>query len=239
MRDQVIRCIKEFLNSNERIFFNENEFQLYLAREIEKCGYAIYLEYVVEFPYENHHKALFAKDSTTKRKNNQRMYIDIVVEKDGQYMPIELKYKTTNKQRNKVETGRNIFGIAGESKLLETQGAHNNGCYDFWRDVERIERVHRHYSAKGGRMVKGLAIMLTNDPQYWTLTDDKGSEYYEFRLKEGRQSVNGQIAWSGDDTDKDGVSPKHGSKKCPIIIEGNFDVKWRKVKNKFQYIMLP
>ncbi len=217
MRAEVITQIEKFLKSNKRIFFNENEFQMYLAIWLKK-EFNVFVEYKIEI-------------------NGQKWYLDIVVEKGGVYLPIELKYKTTNKYG--FPTGFKIFNT-GVTKSLENQGAHNNGCYDFWYDVVRIEQVPQQYSKN---VELGIAVLLTNDYQYWTLTDDTTSDYYDFRLKEGRRVAKGTtLKW--------GQIRNEGSRQGVITISHNCTVNWcdtplkfqppkGKREERFRYLILP
>lgn len=81
-------------------------------------------------------------------------HVDIIVEENGLYYPIELKYKT------KVD---HCQGILGNIDLM-AHGAHNINRYLFWKDVSRIEVLKQLFPE---RIVEGYVIMLTNDPLYW------------------------------------------------------------------------
>ena len=131
----------------------------------------------------------------------EKMYLDI-------YLPtmrvaIELKYKT---RRLDVE-------LYGEQFWLLDQRAHDNGRYDFLADLERLE-----YVVKKGAVERGIAILLTNDPLYWTrprLTDTVDAA---FQLEDGRV-LRGELAWrtAGD----------RGPRETPIALRGSHDLVWR------------
>ncbi len=100
---------------------------------------------------------------------NERLYLDIVVAKEGKYVPIELKYKT-----KEVAVAMERFGEpfseaedsgTGVSKghgALKSHGAQDLGRYDFWKDVKRLELVKNRF----GNVEGGLAVFLTNDTTY-------------------------------------------------------------------------
>ena len=61
------------------------------------------------------------------------IYIDIVLEKENEFYPIEIKYKTKLEELPHFVFGQNV------NVLLGQHGAQNIGCYDFWKDVKRLE----------------------------------------------------------------------------------------------------
>jgi hypothetical protein len=113
---------------------------------------------------------------------DERVYIDIWCEVDGQSTAIELKYPTKRLSATSVEDER--FVLAEHSAQDLTR-------YDIIKDVVRIERVI-------GTVSKTLAaaIVLTNDPSFWNPSaravptiDDA------FRIHEGR-TLAGSCAWA-------------------------------------------
>lgn len=82
-------------------------------------------------------------------------HIDLIARKNGKYYPIELKYRTKT---------FNCFGLCSTMCILKDQNARDLGRYDLWKDVKRIEDLKKGYQEIG----EGYAIILTNDPEYWT-----------------------------------------------------------------------
>ena len=85
--------------------------------------------------------------------------LDIVVKKDGVFVPIELKYKT-----KKLERQIHRFDELLDEKVvvMKNQGAQDLGMYDFWKDVRRVELVRNRFK----RVKNGLVVFVTNDILY-------------------------------------------------------------------------
>ena len=91
------------------------------------------------------------------------MHIDILVTYEGGRYPIELKYKTQT--------------LEADGFSLRNQSARDNACYDFLRDIERIEGM----VAKDSK--QGFAILLTNDPWYFHPSEPRKGTFVEpFRM---------------------------------------------------------
>ena len=119
----------------------------------------------------------------------QNLYIDIVVEKDGEFLPIELKYKTAPLDENISRFGETI----PNADVLKNHGARDLGAYDFWRDVSRIECLMKRF----GNVKNGIALFLTNDQGYWTLPKDgTNPNYANFSMKDGKHSQ--KKHWQGN-----------------------------------------
>lgn len=87
------------------------------------------------------------------------MNIDIVVERGGEYLPIELKYATKAVKNFDLGT----FGVSyNDVKVIKTQGAQNLIRYNYWKDVRRLELVSQLFA----NVHNGIALFLTNDPAY-------------------------------------------------------------------------
>lgn len=134
MTTAKLNRIVQSLAINRPFFYSEADFQHSLALELERQGYNVYLEY----PINGEH-------------------IDIIIEKDGWYYPIELKYKTK---------AFSCPGLFGTTYSLKNQHARDLGRYDYWKDVRRIEDLKIAHDI----IREGYAIILTNDSEYWTAT---------------------------------------------------------------------
>ena len=166
-----IVCFFESKRKYPDVFCNECDLQLQLARYI--CDKPnrydkVYLEYFVpgEVLESEIKEKLFVKDNY----KSQNLYIDIVVEKDGEFLPIELKYKTVPLNNDISCLGETVKGL----NLLKNHGARDLGAYDFWRDVNRIECLVKHFE----NVKNGIALFLTNDQGYWTLPKDGTNPNY-------------------------------------------------------------
>lgn len=87
------------------------------------------------------------------KKSVVRAPIDIlIIDKDGNTIPIELKYKT--KKAN--------FNLDGENYLLAEHSATDSGRFSFRKDIYRIE----NYKSKYSNCKVGYVFILTNDEAY-------------------------------------------------------------------------
>lgn len=170
--DIVQQDIFAFLESNEELLFNERDFQMYLATWLRKSAND-YDDVDVEYYVPKIELPNYVWDSELR--------LDIVVKKDGEYCPVELKYKT-----KKVERQISRFDEMLDDKVvvMKNQGAQDLGMYDFWKDVRRIELVRNRFAKVKG----GLAIFVTNDALY-TKASRPESNNYLLNMNEGKHSV--------------------------------------------------
>ena len=118
---------------------------------------------------------------------------------------IELKYWTQAAE----------LTVIGERFQLKEQGAQDLGRYDFWKDVERTERL-----VAGGYADGGYVATVTNDQEYWNGAG-AGTIDAAFRIHEGREA-HGKLAWSpraGDGTTK--------GRESPLTLRGRYVTSWR------------
>ena len=170
--DIVQQDIFTFLESNEELLFNERDFQMHLATWLRKSAND-YDDVDVEYYVPKIELPNYVWDSELR--------LDIVVKKDGEYCPVELKYKT-----KKVERQISRFDEILDDKVvvMKNQGAQDLGMYDFWKDVRRIELVRNRFAKVKG----GLAIFVTNDALY-TKASRPESNNYLLNMNEGKHSV--------------------------------------------------
>jgi hypothetical protein len=160
-----------FLESNEELLFNERDFQMHLATWLRKSAND-YDDVDVEYYVPKIELPNYVWDSELR--------LDIVVKKDGEYCPVELKYKT-----KKVERQISRFDeMLDKVVVMKNQGAQDLGMYDFWKDVRRIELVRNRFAKVKG----GLAIFVTNDALY-TKASRPESNNYLLNMNEGKHSV--------------------------------------------------
>ena len=170
--DIVQQDVFAFLESNEELLFNERDFQMHLATWLRKSAND-YDDVDVEYYVPKIELPNYVWDSELR--------LDIVVKKDGEYCPVELKYKT-----KKVERQISRFDEMLDDKVvvMKNQGAQDLGMYDFWKDVRRIELVRNRFAKVKG----GLAIFVTNDALY-TKASRPESNNYLLNMNEGKHSV--------------------------------------------------
>lgn len=170
--DIVQQDIFAFLESNEELLFNERDFQMHLATWLRKSAND-YDDVDVEYYVPKSELPNYVWDSELR--------LDIVVKKDGEYCPVELKYKT-----KKIERQISRFDEMLDDKVvvMKNQGAQDLGMYDFWKDVRRIELVRNRFAKVKG----GLAIFVTNDALY-TKASRPESNNYLLNMNEGKHSV--------------------------------------------------
>lgn len=201
-----------FLEGNKELLFNERDFQMHLATWLRNSANHyddVDVEYYV--PWQE------LKNYVWKSE----LRLDIVVKKDGEYCPIELKYKT-----KKVERKISRFDELLDEKVIvmKNQGAQDLGMYDFWKDVRRIELVRNRFE----RVKGGLAVFVTNDV-FYTKVSKSSSNHYLFGM-------------AGDVTrlkQKHWLNPKSTCAETHknFDVEQAYDIVWhsREIDNEYFY----
>ena len=148
--DIVRADVFAFLESNEELLFNERDFQMHLAtwlRNSANCYDDVDVEYYVP------------RQELENYVWDSELRLDIVVKKDDEYCPVELKYKTKKVER---KISRFDEDLTDDVVVMKNQGAQDLGMYDFWKDVRRVELVRNRFD----RVKNGLAVFVTNDDHY-------------------------------------------------------------------------
>lgn len=164
----VRQDVLAFLENNKKLFFNERDFQMHLATWLHRS----------ENDYDDVKVEYYVPRSELKKYDyvwNSELRLDIVVVKDGEFCPVELKYKT-----KKVEKQIARFGEDTRVVVMKNQGAQDLGMYDFWKDVRRMELVRKRF----GRVKGGLAVFVTNDVVY-TKKSNSESNNFKFNMAKG------------------------------------------------------
>lgn len=141
-----LQCIMNALGRNSRIFNSEAQFQFELAWKIKE-------EFDCEVKLEELSRIY-------KGKKSKKDYTDIILEKDGLRIALELKYKT------------DLYEDKSNNIYLKAHGAADLGAYDFLWDVHRIQLltgIEKKLDSDDVKMPcdRGYAIILTNDSHYW------------------------------------------------------------------------
>ena len=98
----------------------------------------------------------------------------MVVERDGEYVVLELKYLTSELIGSANVFGQNI----NDAKLASNMYAINIRSYACWKDVHRIEVLKKYFN----NVVGGLSIIVTNNKIYWQGVSSNTAGYKEFAL---------------------------------------------------------
>lgn len=181
-----------------KAYCSEADFQLELARELQNSypSDKVRCEYCPGEYYDD---------------NDKSIHIDIMIIDDKCNMiPIELKYKTVEDE---------VCTKCGDSIVLKNQLAYNYACYDFWKDVKRIEDLKTFYKSN---MEKGFVVFLTNSTNYWQHDPSrKSSNYDNFRIYDGREVFSGStLKW--------GTSlPSDKSRSGSITLKNRHVLDWR------------
>lgn len=142
--------IQQFLDREEgELLFNERDLQMHLAMHLINSGHYddVDVEYYV--PYEELDNYIWKNE----------LKLDILLRKDQEFLPVELKYKTKKHSKRLLRFGEQLNDAV---EVLKNQGAQDLGMYDFWKDVRRVELVRNRFPA----VKNGLAVFVTNDKQY-------------------------------------------------------------------------
>ena len=213
----VQKDVFAFWESYNELLFNERDFQMHLATWLRNS--------------DNHYDDVDVEYYVPKTELDNYIWdselrLDIVVKKDGEYCPVELKYKT-----KKVERQISRFDEMLDDKVvvMKNQGAQDLGMYDFWKDVRRVELVRNRFKNVKG----GLAVFVTND-QLYTKASRQNSNNYLLNMTEGKHSVIKH--WQNEDS----ACAKMKSYKS-FEVEKEYSIKWhhRNVDNiPFHYCVV-
>ncbi len=156
--------------------------------------------------------------------NGNTAHIDILVRNGRSVTAIELKYKTAG----------TFIDQNGETYALRNQGAHDQGRYDFIKDIERLES----FVAVNTR-TNGCAIFIANDAGYWNLPRRPNTVDADFRIHDGRVLAD-SLSWSGNF--KPGTVT---GRTAPIVLRHTYTLQWHEysgfdhVKHgRFRYLMV-
>ena len=200
--DEVKSDIAAFIASNKKLLFNERDFQTQLAvwlRQSHNAYDDVALEYYVP--------KICLGDEYIWEQEDLRM--DIVVEKDGEFVPVELKYKTKKARVTLSRFGQEFKDLP---EVLKKQGAQDHGMYDFWKDVRRIELVRKHFTSVKG----GLTVFMTNDEAY-TKDPRATSNNHAFSMSAGAHPA--RKAWKNRES-------KSAQSRPDFTLERDYAINW-------------
>lgn len=191
-----------FLESNNELLFNERDFQMHLATWLRNstnhCDDVDVEYYVPRQELDN-----YIWDSELR--------LDIVVKKDGEYCPVELKYKTKKVER---KISRFDEDLTADVVVMKNQGAQDLGMYDFWKDVRRVELVRNRFE----RVKGGLAVFVTNDG-FYTKGSKESSNNYLFGMA-GEAARSTKKHWANPESTCAKTHPN-------FEVEREYSIEWR------------
>ena len=199
--DLVRNDVCAFLESNDELLFNERDFQMHLATWLRNSANR-YDDVDVEYYVPRQELENYIWESELR--------LDIVVKKEGEYCPVELKYKTKKVER---KISRFNEDLTGDVVVMKNQGAQDLGMYDFWKDVRRVELVRNRFE----RIKGGLAVFVTNDNAY-TKASKTTSNNYLLNMNEGVHSR--QKHWANPESTCAKTHPN-------FEVEREYSIEWR------------
>lgn len=211
-------CIK-WISRLTEVMRNEREMQVRLALHLKENRYYdnVHVEYPVPLQVLKKFYPNVGKQNEFPWKND--IYVDIVVEKDGQFVAVELKYAT---RAISVQPGVFYQPVPANIKIIKNQEASNLTMYNYWKDVHRIEAL-THIP----KVIGGVAIILTNNKLYWE-QPRQNPAYSNFSTTDGR-TVKGKMTWNtknnGEDVSKE-ISGGHPN----FSIDGSYECHWDDTK---------
>jgi hypothetical protein len=109
----------------------------------------------------------------------EALYLDIWFRIGQDAWAIELKYPA-----------RGLTTVVDDERfVLRNHAAQDLLRYDFIRDIVRLEHITEQRQG-----VQGLALLLTNDPNLWQVSDRTDTIDAAFRLHHG-QTLSGTLGW--------------------------------------------
>ena len=229
MKGFDLESVLNELSEEREIFVSEADFQLALAWKIKEKYNDVKVR--CEYPLQ---------------VGKEYMHVDIMVIREGEWIPIELKYKTAAIEKN---TKKGII-IDGEKYSVKNQSAQDIGRYDYLRDIERIERIINSKIGKD-RFEKGYTIIISNDPLYRRKPQYKKQEkgkqlpnYYQFSIHESNEGEKAhRIIKNPNWHECTGDGTKKG-REHKIHLKGSYICKWKtyskidaSINNEFKYLL--
>lgn len=200
--DIVRNDVRAFLESNDELLFNERDLQMHLATWLRNSTNH-YDDVDVEYYVPRQELDNYIWDSELR--------LDIVVKKDGEYCPVELKYKTQKVER---KISRFDEDLTADVVVMKNQGAQDLGMYDFWKDVRRVELVRNRFE----RVKGGLAVFVTNDG-FYTKGSKESSNNYLFGMA-GEAARSTKKHWANPESTCAKTHPN-------FEVEREYSIEWR------------
>lgn len=219
MRQQILQLIIDALDKRCDFFLREEDIQLYLANYFiqTKQFDRVFIEYHVPSNIINVPINIYPWTDI----NN--IYIDIVLEKEGKFYPIEIKYKTVAQPLPFF-----IFGQK-ETVTLGQHGAQNIGCYDFWKDIKRIEIFEERFKPK---CCRGLVLFVSNDTTYQNEPLNQNVGYANFSIHNHSIPATTTLDWNKN---RNGQTLAVANKRPALTLNYEYNINWVPLKNIAQH----
>ena len=233
----IIIGIIQKLGNQGRTFKSEAQFQFELAWALK--------EYLQEQDCENNPEVIPEHYSMYRSADGRikKFFTDIMIlDGSGNYIPIELKYKTVS---IKAADPFDDYGSHGATDL---------GRFDYLWDVKRIQLLKkREPSFEVDKRLKhfcgGYAVLLTNDSHYWAVTRKKFHDrsnrplYYDFCIGDGSVIPAGEeLRWKNDGvgTCVENTWRNDHNYVVPLCFDGDLSFEWQGYPgdNRFQFIVI-
>ncbi len=156
-------------------------------------------------------------------RQGNRIRVDILFQDNDGLVLLELKYTTRGLE----------LSVEKESFRLANQGAQDVRRYDCIRDIVRLETL-----VNQGHCSHGYAILLSNDPGYWTAPLSHTVDA-QFRLHEDDNPLYGTRHW-----DPEASAGTRRGRETPLPLSGRYCNQWRDysrvsegVAGQFRYLL--
>lgn len=176
MRQIILNQIQAFFLIHNSFFHNEKEIQILLTNYFLNTNTYdnVFFEYYV---------GINLLQPNYPWHNDNKISVDIVLERDGIYYPIEIKYKTATQVFPHF-----VFGTA-TNVTLEDQKAQTIGRYSFWKDVKRIELLETTFQ----NVERGIILFVSNDVSYRQAPINNNNGGAPFSIHNGRVVASGTL----------------------------------------------
>ena len=101
--------------------------------------------------------------------------------------------------------------------VLKEQGAKEQGCYNYLKDMMRIEE----FRDKSSNFIEGYTIKITSELSYLKPPIKANCTYAEFSINDGSIKT-GCMKWS----DNTGEGSMRGM-EAPIVLTGIYPINWK------------
>lgn len=219
MINELRQDCEDWISDLTEVMRNEREMQVRLAVYLKEKGHYdnVHVEYPVPLQVLKKFYPNVGKQNEFPWQND--IYVDIVVEKDGQFVAVELKYAT---RAISVQPGVFYQLVPANIKIIKNQEASNITMYNYWKDVHRIEAL-THIP----KVIGGVAIILTNNKLYWEKPKHNPA-YSNFSTAEGR-TVKEKMTWNTKNNGED-VSKEISGGHLNFQIDGSYECHWDDTK---------
>jgi hypothetical protein len=216
MDQTIINNILEASANDGKIYSNEQDFQFDFAKALNDLDEVEYVKLEALSLSLDWRQIQDLANNRQKISRDRKEYTDILVKlKNGEYIAIELKFKTPDKLccYENEQSGR---------ILTMAQGAYDINAYSFITDIIRLENINNRHFYKDINISKGYAIMLSNYSHY-RYNDHSGSSIWmNYGINHGRV-LNGLLKFNNGATSYTTTNRTFDA----VTIKGVYKLLWR------------